>query len=387
MIPYTKNNQNENEFLLQMISFDPEENNNLLNYDFPLTKTVNSNNINQDKRDINSFCNNFKIILERKIEPLPISNKSNLFFINRETPPVRLYREILNFLSNRADINIKIFDILSNEAYLNNNAIENVMNQLISKEIKYKKWNKEIDKEIDNIEKKKLGRKTISDETMRNHNKYSSDNITNKIKTILKKYIISFVNEIINNLYTFKERNSILNKLALPINNVSELIKDVDYKSTTNKKKKKDNLILLNYSLKEFFSLDLSGRYKTINKNVEFSNYNQKIMKYLLKDDKHCDIFNFVLKNFKVEDFLDVFLHTKELSDFPLFNNLKLEERQIIDKSLERIETYLKVIFDDNDKDYKNDYVYLICFLLLIYNYRRYFSLKNERNAIKQKQK
>ena len=44
------------------------------------------------------------------------------------------------------------------------------------------------------------GRKSKGDKTIRKHTKYSSDNITNKIKNILKKFLIIFVNNIINNI-------------------------------------------------------------------------------------------------------------------------------------------------------------------------------------------
>jgi hypothetical protein len=45
-----------------------------------------------------------------------------------------------------------------------------------------------------------------------------------------------------------------------------------------------------------------------------------------------------------------------------------------------RIEDYLKQLFGENQENGKNDDVYFICFLLLIYNFRRYFSIKYERN-------
>ena len=137
--------------------------------------------------------------------------------------------------------------------------------------------------------------------------------------------------------------------------------------------------MLLTYTLKDFLSFDLSGRYKAITqKKGQFSKNNQKIMKeYLLKDDKNNAIFNFVLNNLKFEDFLDLFIHTKELSDFPSFNSLNGSEKKIIEKCLVRIESYLKKLYKEKD------YVYFICFLLLIYNYRRYFSIKAERNGKK----
>ena len=378
MISYTKYGQEENKFFLPFNVKHPieEENNLLVSDDFPLYKSFNPISINLDNFYNNSFYDNFKPIYGKGKE-LQKKNKNNsLFLIIKETPPVLLKKDISYFLRNKMNLSKKIKDILDNKYYLKNNAIENIMKQLINNE---STKNKKLNKEIDNANKKKLGRKTINDETIRIHNKYSSDNIINKIKTILKKHIIIFVNNIIKSLYTSKQIKSILLELDFPINKVSELIKDVDYKSIAHKKKKMENLMLLTYTLKDFLSFDLSGRYKAITqKKGQFSKNNQKIMKeYLLKDDKNNAIFNFVLNNLKFEDFLDLFIHTKELSDFPSFNSLNGSEKKIIEKCLVRIESYLKKLYKEKD------YVYFICFLLLIYNYRRYFSIKAERNGKK----
>ena len=74
---------------------------------------------------------------------------------------------------------------------------------------------------------------------------------------------------------------------------------------------------------------------------------------------------------------MDVFIYKKELSDITSFNSLKIHEKEIIDKCFVRIENYLQELIDEKD------YVFCICFLLLIYNYRRYFSIKKERNKKK----
>ena len=79
----------------------------------------------------------------------------------------------------------------------------------------------------------------------------------------------------------------------------------------------------------------------------------------------------------KLEDFLDIFIYKKEIDDIPSFNELNSQEKVIIEKCFVRIEPYLKELLDEND------YIYLICFLILIYNYRRYFSIKAERNRKK----
>ena len=74
-------------------------------------------------------------------------------------------------------------------------------------------------------------------------------------------------------------------------------------------------------------------------------------------------------------------LDTKELNDFPSFNLLNYNDKIIIQNSLVTIETYLKELYEENDD------AYFICFLLLIYNFRRYFSIKGDRKIKHNKNK
>lgn len=376
MISFRSNNEEEKELLqvFNLIDFNTEETNSLIT--FPLNETINFSSINLDNFDNSSYYNIFKYIFEKEKES-PKKNKSDFpFLVIKETPPVLLTKDISNFLGNKIDNWDEIKNILNNKSYLNNNAIKTVENELIKKE---SSKNKKLNKKLDNSVKVKLGRKTINDETIRNHNKYSPDNIINKIKTILKKYIIIFINNVINCIYTLKQRNIILSELNFPIYKTSDLIKDIDYKSTASKKKKLENLLLLNFSLKQFLSFDLSKKFKAVTQKADpFSKFNQKIMtEYLFRDDSNWAIFNFVLKELKLEDFLDIFIHKKELSDFPLFNDLNFHDKKIIENSLVRIEKYLNELLKEKDN------IYFVCFLLLIYNFRRYFSIKEGRNRQK----
>ena len=52
---------------------------------------------------------------------------------------------------------------------------------------------------------------------------------------------------------------------------------------------------------------------------------------------------------------------------------MNYNDKIIIQNSLVTIETYLKELYEENDD------AYFICFLLLIYNFRRYFSIKGDR--------
>ena len=335
--------------------------------------TYQNNNLNTFNYDDILYYHSFKNDSEKGKET---RDENNIFFkINRDVPQILLKNEISYFIKNKMKVSERMKNILNNESYLENSIIEDVEKKLIKKDIvkKYKKKNKE----TENIIKKKLGRKRINDESIRNHNKYSSDNIINKIKTVLKKYIIIFVNNIINYLYTEKIKDSILLALNFPKNSSLELIKNVDYKRTANIKKKRDNLNLLGYSLQKFLSFNVSGRYSVaMKKNEELITYNQKVIKeFLLKDERNYEIFNFVLNGLKFEDFLGLFIHTKDLTDFPSFNSLNNSNKKIIENCLVPIETYLRELYEENDE------VYLICFLLLIFNFKRYYSIKAERES------
>ena len=133
---------------------------------------------------------------------------------------------------------------------------ENIKKDSSSEIITRKKFEK---KEIEQNEKNLLGRKRKNDDSIRNHNKYSIDNIMIKIRNILKKYLILFVNNILANLYNKKQKKLILNKLNLPLK-YNSLLKDIDYKSIANIIRKNENLKLLNNPIKDFLSNDISSK-------------------------------------------------------------------------------------------------------------------------------
>ena len=390
-VTYHKNKENDfDSFMQNNLSISNiEGNNSIIANNFPSYKSSKSNSyLNSINFENKIYFNNSNSTKEQEKDSEEKGQKSINFITSKNTPPIILKREIYYIIKNKMQISDKIKGIIDKEFYQKNDAIEKIMRQLMDREIiKNMKTEKGISKSLET----KLGRKRNNDESIRNHTKYSSDNIISKIKTILKKYIIIFMNNLINFLYTPEQRHSIISELNLHTLKSSDLIKDVDYKSTANRKNKKENLTLLNYSLKQFLSFDLSARYKSITQeNSNFLKFNEKIITgYLLNNSKYVEIFNFVLNGLKFEDFLDIFIHTKELNDFPLFKSLKANERIIIEKSFYKIENFLEDLFDENadeiNENSKNDYVYLICFLLLIYNFRRYFSIKIERRQKKTK--
>ena len=131
-------------------------------------------------------------------------------------------------------------------------------------------------------EKKILGRKTNNDSTIRIHNKFSMDIIINKIKNILKRSLLSFINKVIYNAYDIDELQNLFMKLNLSVSATSYIVKDIDYKCLANKKNKKDILELLKLSIKDFLSQNISTRYKSLDSNS--SQCNKTIINFLCSD-------------------------------------------------------------------------------------------------------
>jgi len=154
----------------------------------------------------------------------------------------------------------------------NNNNKENLFekNSLLNvKEKDLKKYLKE-SKKI----KSRCGRKrnNNNDENNNNeeneHDKYSDDNVRRKIKRILLTYLLKYINKQIKIIYKGKIGKGILKKELKIINQSLIVNTNVDY-----------NKELLNKTLREIFSEDLSKRYTTLPLD-----YNRKVIKELMND-------------------------------------------------------------------------------------------------------
>ena len=85
-------------------------------------------------------------------------------------------------------------------------------------------------------------------------------------------------------------------------------------------------------------------------------------------------MFNFIFKNLKIEDWLNIFIYQKELNDFHSFNYLGESQKRIIEESFIKIDDIFDKLSEEGD-------LYFFCFLILIYNYKRYFLIKRERQG------
>ena len=324
---------------------------------------------NKDNININFLEQN---LYEFNLQRNPIIK--NKFYINK-TLPLPLYEnDIIKIINTKMNISYNIQNIL--------NAVSNIKNdsriEKVKKDIteKLDTRNKRTNKRLKNKEDIKFGRKKKEDLSFRIHNKYTTDNIIIKIKNVMKKYLIIFVNNIIISLYGSKKINEIRTILNLPKHASLSLIKDINYKSIANKTRKKDNLDLLTISVEEFLSSSVSTRYRKINKEEynNLSKYNQIIIDFLFKDNLNRDMFNFIFKNLKIEDWLNIFIYQKELNDFHSFNYLGESQKKIIEESFIKIDDIFDKLSEEGD-------LYFFCFLLLIYNYKRYFLIKRERQG------
>ena len=232
----------------------------------------------------------------------------------------------------------------------------------------------------ENNETIKTGRKKKSDGTNRFHNKYSLDNLFNKAKNMINKSLIEFINILINKIYT-KEK---IKRMFLELNiekkksnsKLIKVIKDNQYNFIKDKKKSSDILKLFSLTIKEYLCNEISTKYTNLP-----IDYNEKVIKWILKDDNNKEISDFIFNKLKIEDWVDIFLYRKKLKDYFAFNSINQNSQKIIKENIIGIDYYFQEIYLDNKGNADKEYFH--CFLLLIYNLRRYIMIKEKRNCQK----
>ena len=172
----------------------------------------------------------------------------------------------------------------------------------------------------------KLGRKTKTDNTKREHNRCSDDNLIKKCKHIVIDSTMVFINKKIKILYNPNIGNSIFKKQLLQLNK--------DQKSKGNAKYNKD---FLNKTLKEIFSEDISTKY---------SNYNRghnKILIERLINEKNEEKRIYFQKLFNLT-FLQCLKHFRKSEYIEELNGLQL------------FQEFKNGLNDDNENDNDNNY-------------------------------
>ena len=205
---------------------------------------------------------------------------------------------------------------------------------------------------------------------------YRTDHILSKLINIINSSLFNFINNLIASLYS-KEKISYILDGVISSNQIVDgdykvLIKKNDYLIRGKLETKEEKLNFFNLTLKNYFSNKISPVYKS----KYPSNYNQLIMEKLLNDEDNKDIFDFILNNLLIKDWLEIFLYKRNMKDFAKFNSINKTKRNKIKENLERIDKSI-------NKIYKNNIIYFRCFVLIAYNLSRFLILKEKRNKTK----
>ena len=326
---------------------------------------IKQNNTQQTIQDSTKTSSNTdKIIVVTK------QRKSSKIKFETKTNPV-LEEEINKIIINKMNLNPEdklkfLLDINPKDI-----RILKIKDELINNESKRKCVEEKIAFKVENGQI--LGIKRNDDSIESNRRKSKSDNIIKKIKNRIIDFLLSFVNKLINSLYSKDKINQILSKLNLPLikSQNEDVLKKIDHKIVANHTNKSYNLEFLSFKLKDLLSKMNSERYSIPD------NYNELIISELLKDDENKDIFNFVFNEIDIEAWLQIFTYQKELECYTK-NSLANEEHEIkLKENMIRIDGYLMKYLNSE----KDDKIYYHCFLLLLYNFRIYLSNKKGRNC------
>ena len=204
----------------------------------------------------------------------------------------------------------------------------------------------------DNHLKKKRGRKTIK-KVGKEHNRYHGDNIIKKIKAKLFDYCLNFINKMINK------------------NNESSIkILKIDYKKYIDQLEKKKNLGLFEMTLKDLFSLDVSRKFSTKNKD-----YNKELINEILEQRVKVEDFDTIIFLFKMtfSDWIEIFTYKKPILSLINEYNASNVNYNKIQKNFIGVNHLLNKISG------KYDCKYYILFLLYLFNFQRWFYIKRKR--------
>ena len=174
----------------------------------------------------------------------------------------------------------------------------------------------------------KPGRKKKSDNAKSEHNKYSDDILRRKVKCIILKKLMKFINEKIYKMYNCNIGNNIFKKQLLIINGNQNSNATIKF-----------NQNFLNKKLGDIFSENISTKYSNFD-----ANHNKNLIKDLMKekDEKKRKYFN---KLFNLT-FLQCLRHYIEEESIDALNGLTCfkDEKNTIDKDEEYIEILTQYI-------------------------------------------
>ena len=366
---------------------------NYTNNDLDSSFNLDENSININNNQLISFdLNNFNTIFDENslknnnlyMNPTQMINKAKPYFkiekyygikIENDIPKPFLEKDITKLFKKMnicKETKMKFISCINNPSTKK----EEIKSKLLlNPRERRKKLNDKVKpkekKEIkfNNKSNLKSGRKTKNDFSVRTHNKFSFDNMIDKIKNMINTSLVLFCNKIIKAIYTNEEQIIQIFSMAKISKEISrtKIIKDIDYSFLANKRKGNEILELLNMTVKDYLSNKISLKYVNIP-----NEYNELIINQLLLDDSNKDIFVFLF-NMKIGDFFYVYIYQKDIKDFLEFNNLNSNHKRIIKNNLVRINDCLNKIVS-------KDETYFQCLVMLIYNFRRFLMNQERRN-------
>jgi len=215
-----------------------------------------------------------------------------------------------------------------------------------------------------------------------NNNLYRTDHIFSKLINYINSSLLIFINNLIANLYTKEKMYQMLDGIIISnkITNkdLKEVFKKNDFKFRCKLDSKELKLNFLNLTLKKYFSVDISPKYK----NTKYSsNYDELIIDIILNDEDNKNIFDFILNDLSIKDWIEIFLYKKDFKDFDKFNLFDKNQKNKIKENFGRIDKYINKIYQNDNK------IYFHCFSLIAYNLYRFLLLKEKRNKTKNKEK
>jgi hypothetical protein len=146
----------------------------------PDLSVINMDNLNLLNQNLNKLTDKTKPIINYK------------FYINKVVPLPLYENDIIKIINDKMNISYKIKNILDSDYIVTNDPRIEIVKRDITEKLNTR--SKRLNKVCKNKKDIKFGRKKKEDLSVRIHNKYSSDNIIIKIKNIIKKYLIMFVN-------------------------------------------------------------------------------------------------------------------------------------------------------------------------------------------------
>lgn len=317
-------------------------------FDFTLNTNDNYNNFEeeQSKSDLVQTLENIqnnKIFQNQNVEN-ESNNKTEIVVFNIETytktkiekeePPLFNLEEILKIFEKKSSLK-NLLELNSEDDII---TIEELLNS-----------------EIQNTTKK------IFKITCKKLRKFQNDEIILKIKSNINKYIIDFIN------FLIEEKNkSLTSRIISPENN---MLLPIKYDLISRPLTRNFNLELLDTPLFNILSNDINGNYPKNNFNI--------INHIMNSEDNNYQTLKSALK-LTWKDYLNIFRYNN--------SQLNIDENllKLIGEKFNKIDAFIKNIKNIKEEE-KNDYI--ISVLLNLFNYERYFINKQTRKRTDEKKK